>query len=224
MISLRTVGTEVSALGVVALSFPLRLVLRHERLDRAAPDPTPVVFVHGFLGDPTNFLVLRTYLRAGGERNFASFSYGPRLDYQRLARRLRRAIEEVCAATGSAAVDVVGHSLGGLVGRYLVETDDGHRIRRLVTLGAPYFATPMPAEEHAIFAAADPFVPPPHDDYGPHAPELVAGGRVVVIPHCGHWGLLYHPAALRAVDRALRAPADPGRRSSAPLAIGTTAA
>jgi pimeloyl-ACP methyl ester carboxylesterase len=224
MISLRTVGTEVSALGAVALSFPLRLVLRHERLEPTDADTAPVVFVHGFLGDPTNFLVLRIYLGLRGVRSFASFAYGPRFDYQRLARGLHRAVEQVCAVTGSPTVDVVGHSLGGLVGRYLVETDEAHRVRRLVTLGAPYFGSPMPPEEHAIFAAADPFIPPPHRDHGPHAGHLATGGRVAVIPHCGHWGLLYHPAVLREVERALRAPTEATRRPPAPLAIGTTAA
>jgi len=223
MISLRTVGTEVSALGAAALSLPLRLLLRHEHFDPSAPDQTPVVFVHGFLGDPTNFLVLRTYLVSRGARNFTSFSYGPRIDYPRLASRLGLTIEAVCAATGSPAVDVVGHSLGGLVGRYLVDMHGGHRVRRLVTLGAPYFASPMPPQEHAVFAAGDPFVPVPHAVYRPHASDLEVAERVVVIPHCGHWGLLYHPAVLREVGRVLAAPEREGGTAPA-LAVGTTAA
>src|SRR5256884_1146962 len=109
----RTLGGELSALGTLALSLPLGRLLPRERFDPASPHPTPVVLVHGFLGDPTNFLVLRTYLAASGIRNFASFAYPPRFDYQRLAVRLGRAIESVCATTGATEVDVVGHSLGG---------------------------------------------------------------------------------------------------------------
>ncbi len=199
MIDLQLVGTEVSALGAAALSLPLRLVVRREEFDPAAPYPTPVMFVHGFLGDPTNFLLLRSYLATGGVRNFGTFAYPPRLDYQRLARRLGRAIEDFCVATGAREVDVVGHSLGGLTARYLVEMDPQCPVRRLVTLGSPYFANPMPTREMAIFAAGDPFVPTPHPVYGPHASHLREGGRAVVIPRCGHWGLLYHPAALQTV-------------------------
>jgi pimeloyl-ACP methyl ester carboxylesterase len=201
MISLQVVGTELSALGAAALSMPLRFVLRRDRFDPSALHPTPVVLVHGFLGDPTNFLLLRGYLAALGVRNFASFSYPPRLDYQRLACRLGRAIELVQAETGAPQVDVVGHSLGGLVARYLVETTDGGSVRRLVTLGSPYFASPLPANELAIFAAADPFIAPPHPVYGPHP-----GERVVVVPNCGHWGLLYHPTVLRQAGDFLRHP------------------
>ena len=109
----RTLRGELSALGTLALSMPLGRLLPRERFDPAAPHPTPVVFVHGFLGDPSNFLVLRRFLSRRGLRSFASFSYSPRLDYQRLAPRLGRMIERVCRETGAPRVDVVGHSLGG---------------------------------------------------------------------------------------------------------------
>jgi pimeloyl-ACP methyl ester carboxylesterase len=196
MIDLQLIGTEVSALGAVALTMPLRLILRRETFDPEAPHPTPVVFVHGFLGDPTNFLFLRGYLAASGVRNFATFSYPPRLDYQRLAVRLGRAIQAFCVATGAPHVDVVGHSLGGLTARYLIEMAPDVPVRRLVTLGAPYFSHRLPDRELAIFADSDPFVPPPHPVYGPHGPHP-HDGRVVLIHHCGHWGLLLHPLAFQ---------------------------
>ena len=219
MISFRVVGTEVSALSAAALSMPLRLVLARDRFDAGAPHPTPVVLVHGFLGDPTNFLLLRTYLSASGIENFATFSYPPRFDYQRLARRLGQSIEALCLATGVSQVDVVGHSLGGLVARYLIEMDEAAPVRRLVTLGAPYFANPLPTQELAIFAAFDPFIPPPHPVYGPHAAHLAGGGALSIVPDCGHWGLLYHPAALRETVAFLRGPAATLTRSLPPLAL-----
>jgi len=209
MISWRTVGVEVSALSAATLSMPLRFLLAHDRFDPSAPRPTPVVLVHGFLGDPTNFLLLQRYLGARGIRNLTAFSYSLRFDYQRLARHLGRAIEALCLATRAPEVDVVGHSLGGLVARYLVEMEGQSRVRRLVTLGSPYFASPLPRHELAIYAASDPFVPAPHPVYGPHAAHCLAGGRVVVIPECGHWGLLYHPSALNEAAAFLDVPAAP---------------
>jgi pimeloyl-ACP methyl ester carboxylesterase len=196
MVSVRTLSTELSALGVAALSLPLRFVVPSQRFDPSAPHATPVVLVHGLLGDPTNFLPLRGQLAARGIRNFACFSYPPRLDYQRLAVHLGRAIDALCLATGAPEVDVIGHSLGGLIARYHLEMDPDHRVRRLVTLGAPYFASPLPRQELAIFATADPIVPAPHPVLGPHAAHVAQGGRVVLVPDCGHWGLLYHPAVL----------------------------
>jgi pimeloyl-ACP methyl ester carboxylesterase len=219
MISFRLVGTEVSALSAAALSIPLRLVLARDRFDPTAPRPTPVVLVHGFLGDPTNFLLLRSYLWAGGMPNFATFAYPPRWDYQRLAVRLGESIDGLCTATGVSEVDVVGHSLGGLIARYLLEMDGGRRIRRLVTLGAPYFASPLPAQELAIFAAHDPFIPAPHPLYGPQA------GRecIRVVPDCGHWGLLYHPSAMREVTEFLGGSTSVLGRTPPPLALEAAA-
>src|SRR4029453_3351686 len=101
----------------------------------------------------------------------------------------------ICAATGSAHVDVVGHSLGGLVARYLTELPAGNLIRRLVTLGAPYFTTSIAPQELAIFAAHDALIPPPLPAYG------ALRGRSRVVPDCGSLGLLYHPHALRPVAR-----------------------
>lgn len=210
MMTMRTLSTEVSALGAAALSLPLRFVVPSQRFDPAAPYTTPVVLVHGFLGDPTNFLQLRGHLATRGIRNFASFTYPPRLDYQRLARHLGRAIDALCLATGAPEVDVIGHSLGGLIGRYLVEMDPEHRVRRLVTLGAPYFASPLPHQELAIFATADPIVPAPHPFLGPHAAHVARGGRVALVTDCGHWGLLYHPTVMRESVAFLSAPVELG--------------
>src|SRR5262245_47495815 len=117
--SWRVMASELSALGTLAVSMPLGTVFGGDRLAPAAPGTTPVVLVHGLLGNPSNFLVLRTHLSRLGIRSFASFSYGPRLDYQSLAPRLAEMIERVCRDTGSPRVDVVGHSLGGLIARYL---------------------------------------------------------------------------------------------------------
>src|SRR6266404_410271 len=203
MISLRMVGTEVSALGAAALSMPLRFVVERDRFDPSSPYPTPVVLVHGLFGDPTNFLLLRRYLATRGMRNFAAFSYPPRLDYQRLAPRLGDLIDAVCLATGAPEVDLVGHSWGGLIARYLVEMPRASRVRRLVTLGAPYFASP-----------------PPPPIYGPHSGPRQRGGRVVVVPECGHWGLLIHPAVLREAAGFLAFPGATPQLAEEPLALG----
>src|SRR5262249_28242909 len=85
------------------------------------------------------------------------------------------------------------HSLGGLVARHLVELGNESRVRRLVTLGAPYYSERRPSRELAIFAADDLLVPPPAD----------ARGRGGVVEDCGHLNLLRHPRVLRAVARFL---------------------
>src|SRR5262245_17277471 len=140
------VAGELSALGALAASMPLGLLVR-DSFDAAAPLPARVVPVPGLGRAPSNFVCLRSFLASRGVRTFASFSYLPRVDYQRLVPRLARRIDEVCRDTGAPRVDVVGHSLGGLVARHLVELGDGSRVRRLVTLGPPYYSARRPARE-----------------------------------------------------------------------------
>ena len=94
-----------------------------DTLDHTDSHPVPVVLVHGFLGDATNFANLRRHLCGHGNRRFSCFGYRPRLDYQRLARRLGEHVAAVCRDTGATQVDVIAHSLGGLVARYFVQTD-----------------------------------------------------------------------------------------------------
>jgi pimeloyl-ACP methyl ester carboxylesterase len=51
---------------------------------------------------------------------------------------IARKVESIIAQTGVTQVDVVGHSMGGLVGLYYVKRLGGrHRVRRLVLLGTP---------------------------------------------------------------------------------------
>ncbi|HSV06973.1 MAG TPA: alpha/beta fold hydrolase [Candidatus Binatus sp.] len=202
--SLHTVWSRlVSLLPAATGERPATLTSAAE-FDAAAPNPTPIVLIHGFLGDASHFRRLRRFLAARGFRNFVTFSYEPRLDYPELARQLRRVIDEVRDTTGAPGVDVIGHSLGGLVARHLLEMDPEAPIRRLVTLGAPCLGHSLPAEELAIFGAADVIIAAP--------PRL--RGRTVLVPACGHLRLLHHPVVCRRVAAFLRASA---RKTETPM-------
>jgi pimeloyl-ACP methyl ester carboxylesterase len=129
-------------------------------------------------------------LGARGLTGVAHFST-PATRLARLATRLGHALDALVDATGVRWVDVLGHSLDGLVARHLLEMRADTPIRRLVTLGAPYAGSPLPRNELAVFGDHDPIVPAPHPVYGPHAPHMHPGGRVVVVPECGR-ALLVH--------------------------------
>jgi len=195
--SLHTAWTRLAALFPTPAGTRPAVVTSVAAFDATAPNRTPIVLVHGFLGDASHFRRLRRFLAARGFRNFVTFSYQPRLDYPELARQLRRVIDDVRETTGAPDVDVIGHSLGGLVARHLLETDPEAPIGRLVTLGAPCLGQSLPAEELAIFGAADVIIAPP--------PRL--RGRTVLVPACGHLRLLHHPIVCHRVAEFLRASA-----------------
>ncbi|MFI1185590.1 esterase/lipase family protein [Streptomyces californicus] len=106
----------------------------------AAP---PVVLLHGFVDNRSVFLVLRRALTRHGHRRTVSLNHSPLTrDIRAAAVLLGRQVEAVCARTGHDRVDIVGHSLGGLIARYYVQRLGGdRRVRTLVTLGTPHGGT-----------------------------------------------------------------------------------
>ncbi|WP_458245268.1 lipase family alpha/beta hydrolase [Streptomyces sp. MAI_2237] len=115
--------------------------------DGAAQLPTearpPVVLLHGFIDNRSVFVLLRRSLAQHGRQQVESLNYSPlTCDIRSAAELLGRHIEEICERTGSSQVDVVGHSLGGLIARYYVQRLGGDlRVRTLVTLGTPHSGT-----------------------------------------------------------------------------------
>ncbi|MEV1090615.1 lipase family alpha/beta hydrolase [Streptomyces microflavus] len=103
----------------------------------------PVVLLHGFIDNRSVFVLLRRTLARHGRRHLASLNYSPLTrDLRTAAELLGRHVEEVCARTGQREVDIVGHSLGGLIARYYVQRLGGdRRVRTLVTLGTPHGGT-----------------------------------------------------------------------------------
>src|SRR5919112_5887100 len=108
-----------------------------------AADPlaarTPVLLVHGLVDNRSIFAVMRRSLRRRGFASVCSWNYSPLLrDVARGAQDLGAHIERICAQTGHDRIHVVGHSLGGLIARYLVQKQGGdRRVETLVTPRAP---------------------------------------------------------------------------------------
>ncbi|MFB7516904.1 esterase/lipase family protein [Streptomyces sp. NPDC056144] len=103
----------------------------------------PVILVHGFVDNRSVFVVLRRALARHGRDRVESLNYSPlTCDLRTAAELLGRRVDAIRARTGQAEVDIVGHSLGGLVARYYVQRLGGDaRVRTLVMLGTPHSGT-----------------------------------------------------------------------------------
>ena len=104
---------------------------------------TPIILVHGFIDNRSIFTVLRRGLRRRGFGSTYALNYSPLTDdITTVASRLGRLVDDVRVETGHDQVHVIGHSLGGLVGRYLVQCLGGDEgVHTLVTLGTPHAGT-----------------------------------------------------------------------------------
>jgi triacylglycerol lipase len=146
-------GRELVATAAAVCSLPVRLGGGVVRGVRASPRPPllppledgaarPVVLVHGFAASTTCWSALRRALRADG-RVVATFDYWPWApSVGDLAHRLVTTVEDLLAVTGADKVDLVGHSLGGVVIAQAL-TDDrlAGCVDRVVTLGSPFGGT-----------------------------------------------------------------------------------
>ena len=119
----------------------------------------PIVLVQGFCASSLCLLPLETYLARALARPIVRLRLGGRLAAQlgcikSSATRVIQAIEELARMPGFRHVDVVGHSMGGLVATYaLKRLDSRRRIRRVVTLGTPHRGTPLALAGALVFGA-----------------------------------------------------------------------
>jgi len=153
-------------------------------------------------------------------------------DIRDSAGLIARKVESVVAQTGVTRVDIVGHSMGGLVGLYYLKRLGGrHRVRRLVMLGTPaqgtwsallgLFTAPLGMASLQLLPGS-PFLrelaecplPPGADvisigalrDWlAPVASTVLEGVRHIAVP-TGHSGLLVEEQVADIVTRLLREP------------------
>ena len=142
-----TIGQDVVG-GADGLSY-LRHLIRGNRLRRRdafgemSPDSPPVLIIHGFLGTRGSMYMLERRLVDDGFV-CVSFNLGTLnvRDIRRSAFLIHRKIERILAQTPSQKIDIIGHSMGGLIGLYYVKKLGGHtRVRKLIMMGTPLRGT-----------------------------------------------------------------------------------
>lgn len=138
----------VRRLLVVAaiLAATLTALLPSSPAGAAAADP--VVIVPGFTTGPvidTGYIPLRDRLRSAGYDVtvlvYPDYGLG---DIRTNSQRLANTIASVRARTGAAKVDLVAHSMGGLVSRYYIKNLGGAAtVDSLIMMGTPNYGTSL---------------------------------------------------------------------------------
>ncbi|GJF30951.1 lipase [Kitasatospora sp. NE20-6] len=93
-----------------------------------AAGPRPVIFVHGYTGNATNWTTALSAFASGGysSSQLFTFDYNFNQSNKISAAQLGTFVDQVRAKTGSDKVDIVNHSMGGLVTRWYVKQLGGH--------------------------------------------------------------------------------------------------
>ncbi len=197
----------------------------------AAGVGTPVVAIHGYTQNRVNFLALARACARGGVGPVYGFNYPWFASIHGNAARLARFVERVARETGAPRVDLVAHSLGGLVALEYIAADGmggRDRVRRLVTIASPHAGVawqgPILGAAGSSMRAGSPFlveradqpvaVPclsiySTHDNivHPPSTSELThRGAQDLTVDHVGHLTILFEPKVVQAVVDFLRAP------------------
>lgn len=130
---------EGALLGLTHVT-PARLSRRHHK-GRARP----VLFVHGLGGDPRNFLPMRTFLSKVGHGRSELVRFPDKRNLEVMVRLLQWRILEVAEAYAPGeerTIDIVAHSMGGLISRLaLADESVARRVANLITMGTPHSGT-----------------------------------------------------------------------------------
>lgn len=99
----------------------------------------PVILLHGLFQNRGCLLPLAWQLRAAGFDRVISINTPAWYDLETLTERVRQAIVQTRAATGAERVHLVGHSMGGILARNVLQNhDDARFVAHCVTLGSPH--------------------------------------------------------------------------------------
>ena len=104
------------------------------------PEARPVVLLHGLGRTSASMYLLARRLRLAS-LNAESVAYpSTRLSLAAACEFVRNALME---RYGSSRVDLVGHSLGGVIDRRLCRSEEPPGVRRVVQIGAPNLGSPL---------------------------------------------------------------------------------
>ncbi len=127
----------------------VRHLARGNRIERRAffesinENHPPVLLLHGYLGTRGSMFILERRLNDDG---FCVISFNLGMinvrDIRTSAFLIHRKIESILAQTAVKKIDIVGHSMGGLIGLYYIKKLGGHdKVRKLVMMGTPLQGT-----------------------------------------------------------------------------------
>jgi triacylglycerol lipase len=152
--ALKALAKEVDsrAFGLSLLQTFPQFFMRKEPLHEVgAPGRQPILLVHGYFSNRGIWWTMRRRLVKAGLGPIYTVSLNtPFGSIDRMVPTLATRVSEILKETGSPTLDIVAHSMGGLVTRAMMVNDAtpnngtepvSLRVRRFVTLGSPHHGT-----------------------------------------------------------------------------------
>jgi triacylglycerol lipase len=137
---------EIGANLVAARLYPLGLFEKNELgtpHTHVSKNPRPILLVHGVIHNRSAFMRMKNNMEKKGWDNIFTMNYSTFHGHiLQMVEELGEKIEMVMNKTDSRQIDIVAHSLGGVVSRTYMSLGEGRgKVKRLVTLGTPHQGT-----------------------------------------------------------------------------------
>lgn len=185
-----------------------------------------VVLLHGLYQNRACCYWLQLRLAVHGYR-VVTINLPPWKDLESLTEKLDQTLARLRQELAIQQVDIIGHSMGGIIARNYIQRRGGAPyIRSCITLGTPHFGSrlavfaitslaqtliprspllsqlnrshwPPNVALHSIYSATDNLLLPTRSGQSPLA-------RNYRIGHCGHMLLLYHPHVFNRIHTVLQ--------------------
>jgi triacylglycerol lipase len=132
------VAKELLANAALALLYPFGLAASKKKTIRKKEQRT-LVMLHGYGANRSNFYPLAAYLRLRGIKKILFYNYPSNMGAEKAAINFKEYLRK---HVRGGDIDLIGHSMGGIVARtYLQLLGGPRRVKRCITLGTPHLGT-----------------------------------------------------------------------------------
>jgi triacylglycerol lipase len=142
---------EAASLAITAAVWPFGRVdrgvhhLRRRLQERSGLVDTPVLLLHGYGANKSNWFFLERELRHAGFGRIHALNYNPmRADVPAIAAACTERAHELLEHFGTDHIHLIGHSLGGVVARYAVQLGGLDEVASTcITIASPHRGSPL---------------------------------------------------------------------------------
>jgi len=100
---------------------------------------TPVLLVHGYGANKSNWLFVNRHLQQAGFERVHALNYNPlTADIPELAERCAERAEQLKSHFGVDRIHIIGHSLGGIIARYAVQVLGLEGVDVCISIASPH--------------------------------------------------------------------------------------
>ncbi|MGE4572807.1 MULTISPECIES: esterase/lipase family protein [Parachlamydia] len=136
---IRAFVKDLGAFVLRVVTYPFSL---SDKRPKVVKEKTPILFLHGFADRSSAWIFYRWYFaRKGYSVHFLNFG-SPFHSIEEYGARVKEKAEQIAKESGTDQLNIVGHSMGGLVASYYAtDLAPAASVKKIVTLGTPLVGT-----------------------------------------------------------------------------------